>query len=345
MKKFIPIVLIIAGLWAWNSEQVRLLTGRWSFTRSVETDRGTYFRLVMDFTYRGEPQHFDVVFGCNARITRYKDGGSSYEPGLTPQLYGRLMSDGQIVAVRTPLACKGETTANGKVPDAILPLMLVYPIAEKPEFAVAYATSDAYRSPHAELTRPKARIEAATNADFMAFRARADNALARPAPGAASIAEKALSTHEAAKTGFKVADYCEAFLRIRLPEPVRALVREHWPEDRPPYWTGLYVTKREGPNQWNLQPPVDEVRAAIMSDDLPELSVRADTLDDPPSSLDRLTWASNNENQGMPNAENARMRDQGVHLGAVYPSGLNTDLTDPAKTGRHLVPGTRSASP
>ena len=79
MKKlWLPLLALAIGVAAFlQSETGRLLTGRWSFTKSVETDRGVYFRLVMDFAYRGEPQHFDVVFGCNARITRYKDGGSS----------------------------------------------------------------------------------------------------------------------------------------------------------------------------------------------------------------------------------------------------------------------------
>jgi len=327
--------MVLCALLVLNTEWGRILTGRWSFTKSVETDRGRFFRLVLAFDYRGTPQHFDVVYGCDVRITRYKDGGSSYEPGLTPVLYGRRMDDGQIVAVRSVLACEGETTANGRVPEAILPLMLVYPVAEDPSFAVAYFTSDAYASPHAELTRPKARVETASYQDFLASRARADNALARPAPGAASIADKALTLQEAELTlGFKVATYCAAFLRVRLPEELREEVRASWPADRPRFWAGPYRLNERGAE---TQTPNQEISWRLHSSS-PRPLVRSDGPDDPLVAYDRLT-RSGQPNQGMPNRENARIQRGPYYLlGAAYPSGINVVLTDPARVGRHVVP-------
>src|SRR4051812_49813300 len=65
-----------------------------SFTKSVEVDRGTYFRLKVKLTYRGEPQDFDIVVGCNVRQTNYRDSSRSLEIGLLPSVFGRRMRDG-----------------------------------------------------------------------------------------------------------------------------------------------------------------------------------------------------------------------------------------------------------
>lgn len=47
----------------------RSITGPWSFVKSVEYDRGTFYRLKVDVAYKGEPVAFDIVVGCNVRIT------------------------------------------------------------------------------------------------------------------------------------------------------------------------------------------------------------------------------------------------------------------------------------
>ena len=99
-------LVVLAGLWATLTESGRVFTGRWSFTEKAEIDRGTYFRLKVDFAYKGEPQHFDIVVGCNVLNIRYKDGSGTYEAGLVPTVYGRRMSDGKAVVVRPPDACR-----------------------------------------------------------------------------------------------------------------------------------------------------------------------------------------------------------------------------------------------
>src|SRR5262249_39592566 len=57
------------------------------FTKSVEVDRSTYFRLKVKLAYKGEPQDFDIVVGCNVRQTNYKDGGRTVEVGLVPTVF------------------------------------------------------------------------------------------------------------------------------------------------------------------------------------------------------------------------------------------------------------------
>jgi hypothetical protein len=44
-----------AGLVVSRSEFGNALTGRWSFTKSVEVDHGRYYRLKVDLAYKGEP--------------------------------------------------------------------------------------------------------------------------------------------------------------------------------------------------------------------------------------------------------------------------------------------------
>jgi hypothetical protein len=48
---------------------------------SVKNDRSTYYRLKVKLAYKGEPQDFDIVVGCNVRQIFYKEGGNSYEAG------------------------------------------------------------------------------------------------------------------------------------------------------------------------------------------------------------------------------------------------------------------------
>src|SRR5215203_5316953 len=45
----------------------------WSFTKSVERDRGVHYRLKVKLTYKGEPEDFDIVVGCNLLQINYKD--------------------------------------------------------------------------------------------------------------------------------------------------------------------------------------------------------------------------------------------------------------------------------
>ena len=129
-KSIIGSALIIGVLvaLAFRTEIGRvLLTGRWSYVERVSVDRGTYFRIKVKLAYKGEPQDFDIVVGCNVKVTQYKGGGgSTYEAGVIPLMYGRAMPDGKAVVVLPPDACGSQTTANSLVPPNFLPLVVVY---------------------------------------------------------------------------------------------------------------------------------------------------------------------------------------------------------------------------
>jgi len=155
---------------ALGSDIGQALLGHWSFVRSIENDRGTYYRLKVKLTYKGEPQDFDVVIGCNVHQINYKDGGRTYEVGLVPTVFGRRMSDGKALVVRPPAACKGQTTANRGVAPDLLPLVVVYDDAKTLSFGTAYLSEDAYDSPLSVLKFGGAKIEKATRDDFDEFR-------------------------------------------------------------------------------------------------------------------------------------------------------------------------------
>ena len=76
------------GVLALRSEVGQALLGHWSFVRSIADDQGTYYRLKVKLTYKGEPQDFDIVVGCNVRRITYKDGSGTYEAGLIPSVFG-----------------------------------------------------------------------------------------------------------------------------------------------------------------------------------------------------------------------------------------------------------------
>ncbi|MBN8994536.1 MAG: hypothetical protein J0H63_02020 [Rhizobiales bacterium] len=211
------------------------LLGRWSFVRSV-SDTGSYFRLKVKVAYKGEKQDFDIVVGCNVHSIRYKDGSDTYEAGLIPTVYGRRMSDGKGLVVRPPDACRGQTTANGRVPAEFMPLMIVYDDADKLGFGTAYLSDEAYASPLSLLTFGGATIESATREEWDAFR--------RDGPQNIVTREQyhsIQSDYVVAKMGLKkvwppFGMICYAYRRFLIPEAARAKIREFWPHDHPQYW-------------------------------------------------------------------------------------------------------------
>jgi hypothetical protein len=226
-------VVLIVGYLTLYTEIGRAFTGRWSFTRSVELDRGTYYRLKVKVTYKGEPQDFNIVVGCNVKQTNYKDGSRTVESGLVPEVFARRLSDGKALAVNPPQACNGETTADGRVPQDLLPLLIVYDNADNLAFGTAYFSEDAYENPLAVLKFGGATIERATRAEFDEFRRTQPNALTekihrRYLPGE-------MSKTDARDTPYW-ASQCYGFARYQLPDDIRAVARKYWASEHPRFW-------------------------------------------------------------------------------------------------------------
>jgi hypothetical protein len=222
------------------------LIGRPSFTKSVEVDRGTFFRLKMKLTYKREAQDFDIVVNCNVRQTNYRDNGRSVDIGMVPEVFGRRMDDGKALVIRPPQACRGETTANGGAPPDLFPMAIVYDNADNLAFGTAYVSEDAYANPLSVLTFGGATIEKATREEFDEFRRTQQNVLtpemyqrrASPSP-----------PKDVAMWGTE----CFGYARYRLPDDLRAIVRKHWPASKPRFWEpGDSLAMREIWNAFRL---------------------------------------------------------------------------------------------
>lgn len=227
--------VVLAAIWGWNSEWGQLLTGRWSFTESVSTDTGTYFRLQVKVAYKGEPVDFDIVVGCNVRRTGYKDGSSSVEVGIVPAVFGKRMSDNKGLVVGVPDACGERYIKGGWIPDDLLPVMVVYDDADTLAFGTAYLSEDAYDSPLSVLRFERATITAATRQEFDAFRREQTNLVSRNAYHSASKGVELLRPLGLDVT-VPFGGICHAYQRFRIPEELREQIRQAWPAERPRYW-------------------------------------------------------------------------------------------------------------
>ena len=232
----ILVAVVGIGFLALRSEMGQTLLGSWSFTKSVEQDTDTYYRLKVKLTYKGEPQNFDIVVGCNVRRITYKDNSSTYEAGLIPTVFGRRMSDGKGLVVRPPNACQGETTANGRARPDLMPIVVVYDNADTLDFGTAYISDDAYDNALSVLKFGGATIETATRKDFDEFRRAQPNLVSRESFWSASAGDAVLKRMNIVRTPKQWASRCQGYKRFRIPEAARALVRQHWPEGHPDYW-------------------------------------------------------------------------------------------------------------
>ena len=211
------------------------LLGNWNFTKSVERNNSTYYRLKVSLTYKGEPQNFDIVVGCNVKQTNYMDGGRTLEVGLIPSVFGRRMSDGKGLVVRPPNACNGETTANGKVPVDLLPIVAIFDDAETLAFGTAYLSEDAYDSPMSVLSFGGSTIEPAGPNDFATFRREQPNLVKRESyhtPSGPAATERLHLKPAPVPMGAG----CFGYARFRLFGQERERAHALWPSGQPRYW-------------------------------------------------------------------------------------------------------------
>src|SRR5579864_3305914 len=231
------LLLLVGAFLGLRGGAGQALFGNAGFVKSITDDHGTYYRLKVKLTYWGVPEDFDIVVGCNVHIINYKGGGgSTYEVGLVPTVFGRRMYDGKALVVRPPSACRGETTANGKVQPDLLPLIVVYDNADTLDFGIAYLSEDAYESPLSVLTFGGATIEKATRAEFDEFRRTQVNAVKRELYHSALDSDRLLVQLGLPRVSRNWAHVCEGYIRYRLPDDVRGIAKQYWPEEKPEYW-------------------------------------------------------------------------------------------------------------
>jgi len=244
----ISLALVVAFVAALVSAKRSLvfqaLRGNWGFAKSATRDTGTYYRLKVKLSYKGETQDFDIVVGCDVRQTNYMDGGRTVEIGLTPSVFGRRMGDGRGLVVRPPRACRGETTENGEVPPDLLPVIVVYDDAETLAFGTAYLSDDAYESPLSVLRFGGATIERADRAAFDQFRREQHNLVSRSSYHTAS-GVAALKEHGLPPARVPMGLGCYGYARFRLVGARKERVHEVWPADRPQFWKPINTEEQE----------------------------------------------------------------------------------------------------
>lgn len=219
----------------------------WSFAESSE-DQSAFYRLVAKYQHEGEAVDFDIVVGCNVKVTTYGNGGSSFDAFRYPIVFAKGTKEGGEIWQLVPDACQGQTTANGKVPPELLPGAILFRSGEERTFGVAYVSEDAFNNPASPLKFVGASIQSATRSEWKAFQESGEPNLIDsrelfrvPVPEEAEIRNNLWSKQKLAEwllPGFE----CRAVHRYRLTTPEsRTAVRALWPASRPRFWSPTWA--------------------------------------------------------------------------------------------------------
>lgn len=212
----------------------------WGVTKS--TERGSYFfRLKAKYTHDGQPINFDIVVACSIRVDRYRGGESGFLASRYPRFFVQRTHDNHAVMQIVPIACRGETTDDGRVPDDFLPGVIWFDKPGDYRFGIGYVSEDAFENPNSQLKFHGASIERATRADWEAFRKRAvDNEGMRrryyDRPFYTTEEAKRIAGAGGKEVEAAFARSCRGVARYRLSEAARAVVRRYWAASRPKYW-------------------------------------------------------------------------------------------------------------
>lgn len=240
------IVLVAAIGLAWRSWAPADLLD-WSFTESSE-DRSVFYRLIAKYQHGEEVVGFDIVVGCNVKVTSYGDGGSSFDAFRYPVVFAKGTKGGGQIWQLVPDACQGQTTANGRVPSDLLPGAIWLPDGNDLSFGVAYVSEDAFENPGSQLKFMGASIQTATRAEWKGFQASGDqnlidqSRLSRvPVPDEEEIRKNLWNKQKLAEwllPGFE----CRAVHRYRITDAAsQEAVRWLWPTSRPRFWSPTWA--------------------------------------------------------------------------------------------------------
>jgi hypothetical protein len=122
-----------------------------SFTKSYSAN-AVFYRVKTLLKSGDEDLVFDVVVGCDAQVTTYKDGDSGTFAKQFPIQYALPTKDGHAVLVGMPEACfHNESTANGMFPRDYLIPVVWFEHADDLSLGYLYMTEDAYDGPRSKL--------------------------------------------------------------------------------------------------------------------------------------------------------------------------------------------------
>jgi hypothetical protein len=288
-----------------------------------------YFRLQAHYTHAAEPIDFDIVVACSIHVTHHRGGNSGFLASRYPLFFVQRTRDNHAVMQIVPIACRGETTESGVVPEDFLPGAIWFDTPGDYRIGIAYFSEDAFESPNSQLKFHGASIQTATRAEWEAFGKRAaDNEGLRSryydrpdywTGDAQRIADGGGKEIEAA-----YARACHGVIRYRLSDTARALVRKYWPTDKPRFWV---TSNRDG----------DPFR------DLMELERHTPIFTDGIQFTQHLTWG-NYEYGGFPTRSGGGMMwsyARKIAPAEIFPSrsdrGIPWVFTDEVAKSRYLT--------
>jgi hypothetical protein len=203
-----------------------------------------FFRFKAKYIVKatGEVVQFDLVRPCRALYGVDILSGESvglgpgkYDPNsyfFNNESFPKITSDHHAIMVRVPLACDGQTTADGSVPDDLLPFATWFDDADNFAYGWMYATEDAYKSPLATISFEGASIERANRDDFIAWQKHAGDHF-KPS----KIVASPLGLTYQERVDKHIPIHCRGVRRIPFAPEVREMARAVWPTDHPRYWS------------------------------------------------------------------------------------------------------------
>jgi hypothetical protein len=202
-----------------------------------------FFRLIAKYMHGDEPVDFDIVVGCNVRVTTYASDSPSYDAFRDLLFFVKATTDEAAVLQIVPNACQGQTTDNGSVPADFLPGAIWFDSKDDFSLGVAYIAEDAFENPNAKLKFLGAEIHPATKEQWEAFKPINAQNLLSPKwfshiPPRPSIEEVKAHLWNRKKL-FEWLPFfdCQGVMRYRLSEPAaQELLRQQWPPSHPRFW-------------------------------------------------------------------------------------------------------------
>jgi hypothetical protein len=200
-------------------------------TKKVE-DRGRYYRITADYTYKGAPLRIDFGLACAARITTYRDNDTSFDVFSSPDLYGVRTSDNAAVVISTYEYCRA--FQGHPMPPDFLPITVVYDDPETLAFGIMYASDEAYANPSSVLTLPEVNVARMTRTEYDEIRRTGVRNVVRNPRNDGQLRAKRSEYQPGKKP--PIGTSCHGWRRLELPAEARSILREHWPSDKPKFW-------------------------------------------------------------------------------------------------------------
>lgn len=214
-----------------------------------------YYRVRAYYTVKGSGEVivFDYVAACATSVTMYRDGDRSVDTpfGVAPKTMVLPTRDGHAIQVVTPKVCNREVEKDWIPPD-LIPLTIWHDDVNNLAFGWGYMSQDAYDNARSRMGFEGATVTAATYADFLAWRAKAE---AEFKPAGQIKSPWGFSFEHG--SDLNVSQSCDLYVRTPVfPMGWRALNEEWVKRGKPEFW--VYTTEnsiRDGmevPDFWDL---------------------------------------------------------------------------------------------